>query len=105
MSQKQKAVTVHGEIEYNTVECASCNQEFLKKDTDTLYRGHIIAKPQGKMDKDTEFKFKHKPTKIIMCENCIENPQKITIESLFYSTITGLLMGICIWMIVAVFLL
>ena len=105
MSQTKHTVTAHGEVEYETKTCASCDMEYLPEDTKTFYHGEMDVRLLG-IDRDDKYEFKSEPSKIVICENCIEEPQKISIESFAIANGIGILSGVFTgWILIGIFLL
>jgi len=106
MKQTKHTVTAHGEVEYETVECASCEQEYLPEDTQTLYLGDIETRHENYAARNTKYQFKSEPREIVFCENCVKEPQKISIKSFAVANAVGILLGVIIGLIVVgIFLL
>ena len=75
-TQKQKAETVHGEVEYDVVECSSCGSEIMEKDAHRF----VVAKDPTRTDWSErgyiEYRFHdHKDyAEGYACEFCREGP-------------------------------
>ena len=105
MSQIKHTVTAHGEVEYETKTCASCDMEYLPEDTQTLYLGDIETRHENYIDRDTKYQFKSEPREIVICENCVDEPQKIIIEDFAVANAVGLLAGVITgWIFAVIFL-
>ena len=74
-SEKQKATTVHGDVEYDVVECSSCGTELMKKDA---YR-FVVGRQVSRWDVDTDVNLKYEFRKAecgegYVCEFCRNDP-------------------------------
>lgn len=75
-SKRETAPTVHGEVEYETVECASCGERVAKKNASRfvigdLYSGREIRRRPGKY---TRIHFEHGPNMGWACDYCKDDP-------------------------------
>lgn len=57
MSPKRKATTVHGEVEYEVVECSSCGNEVAKEDAKRFVIGDQTKKTDWGGLSTTEYHF------------------------------------------------
>ena len=57
MSNKRKATTVHGEFEYETVECSSCGNEVAKDDAQRFVIGDVVEREDWRAIGKIEYNF------------------------------------------------
>lgn len=78
MSKTTEITTVHGDIEYETRTCASCEQEHLPEDVQTLYTGTV--NDVSDYSSFESIKFKPSAERVYLCEYCHERPTKLTLQ-------------------------
>jgi len=72
MTQTQKAVTAHGEVEYDVVECASCGNDVAKEEAERFVMVHDLKKKTDWHD-HTEYEMYHH-TEGWACQYCRDDP-------------------------------
>jgi hypothetical protein len=106
-SETKAAATVHGSVEYETRTCASCDQEFLPEDTETLYHGSLNRVSSYSTFTSIKFDWYRE---VYFCEQCFEKPTKCRlparwrITSVHARTTVSLLAGMVCTLVVLVLL-
>ncbi|SIR99934.1 hypothetical protein SAMN05421858_5080 [Haladaptatus litoreus] len=70
MSQKQKTTTVHGDVEYETVECSSCGNEVAK--SQACY--FVIGEKTNHLRSRNRVNFKNGYITGWACQYCADGP-------------------------------
>jgi hypothetical protein len=92
MSKTQTAQTVYGDVDFETVTCASCEQEYLPEDTITLHRGVTEKKKQYGSFVAVHYKA-NTLEQVHFCENCKDEPTKITFTHVAIGGTAGFVVG------------
>lgn len=75
MSQKETAPTVHGDVDYATVECASCGRTVAKQNAQRFYIGDVNKKFHWSHDNTLEVEFYDKSVESgWACDYCKQDP-------------------------------
>ena len=73
MSERETAVTVHGEVEYETVECVSCGESVAAEHTTSVIVGDVSHIKHWSHTAD-EYQFGNGMDRGKLCEYCRDDP-------------------------------
>jgi len=92
MSDTQTVETVYGDVDFETVTCASCEQEYMPEDTITFHHGVTEKKKEYSSFVSVHYKtntFKE----VYFCENCKDEPAKISFAVVSMGGTAGFIIG------------
>lgn len=72
-TKKEAAITAHGDVEYEVVECANCDTELLPEEAVQVTIGEVAGRQYWSHKRQTEVSVKGKPTYRALCEYCAES--------------------------------
>lgn len=102
-TKKNTAPTVHGSIEYETVECSSCGQDVMKEEARRVYVGDVKGTTNSSHRGVTEVEFdRHDHTSGWFCPHCYDEPvgfvakvrSTTPTEDAFFVFVVGVIVGI-----------